>query len=151
MSILVLCVQGNLWGRKCLNNIMFFHVLLSSKLFSFLVKLFFGRAANRAIYESGDVFSRNDFFEETLCLYNFFQSLSGRNLDFCQLFWQRCQNCILRSRNSEEKRVLPKQWFQHCFWILSHKNWILRNEWLLRKNILLRIQRNIWSFYWKCK
>ena len=123
VSILVLRVQGNIWGRKCLKNFIFSHVLVSSKLFSFLVNLFFGRVTNHAIYVSGDVFSRNDFFEGTLCLYNFFQSLNWKNLDFCQLFRHRCQNCILRAqRNIRGKTCSSKTIISTLFLIFEpHK------------------------------
>ena len=51
---------------------------------------FFGKAARSAIYVTGDVFSWNVFFGRTGCLYKYFQKLSGRLLNFCPVFWQRC-------------------------------------------------------------
>ena len=87
------------------------------------------------------------FFEETLCLYNFLQSLSGRNLDFCQFFQQRCQNCILRAqRNIPWKNLF----FQNNIFNIVFGFWATKIEFWetiqhVLKNCLLRIQRNIWS------
>ena len=89
---------------------------------------FFGKAARSAIYVTGDVFSWNVFFERTGCFYKYFQKLSGRLLNFCPVFWQRCLNCIpCVQRNIPRKKFLSKK-SQLYFRILIHKNLILRNN-----------------------
>ena len=55
---------------------------------TFFTKFSSGRVAKHAIYVTGDVFSWNAFFEKSSCLYFYFQTLSGRFLDFCRFFWQ---------------------------------------------------------------
>ena len=68
------------------------------------------------------------FFDRTICLYNYFQKLSGRFLNFCLVFWQRCQNCIPCVWRKIPRKNFHSKKSQLCFRILIHKNLILRNN-----------------------
>ena len=77
---------------------------------TFFTKFSSGRVAKHAIYVTGDVFSWNAFFEKSSCLYFYFQTLSGRFLDFCRFFWQGSQNCTPREqRNVPRKTYWPRR------------------------------------------
>ena len=118
---------GTFWGRNCLNKIFFSHFFSSRKLFRFLGK-FFRQGCKVSSLCDWRRFLMKWFFERTVCLYNCFQKLSGRFLNFCLVFWQRCSNCIpCVRRNIPRKSFLSKK-SQLCFRILIHKNLILRNN-----------------------
>ena len=80
---------GTFWGRNCLNKLFFSHFFSGGKLFRILGK-FFRQGCQVSKLCDWRRFLMRRFFERTVCLYNYFQKLSGRLLNFCLVFWQRC-------------------------------------------------------------
>ena len=115
--------------------------------FQKLGDFFIGRVAKHATYVPGDVFSLNVLFENILCLYNCFQSLSGRFLDFCTFFGSfvkiAFRVCIGIIRG--------KSFFQNTknfvfgFWATLKRFWKAIRQ--VGENCLLCVQRNFWSYF----
>ena len=84
------------------------------------------------------------FFQKTSCLYNFFQSLSGRFLDFCPFYWQVCIQRV--HRNIPRKNFFPMK-INFVFGFFNTKNGFWKAFRHAGENCLLRIQRNIWSYF----
>ena len=107
---------------------------------------FIGSVAKHAIYVTGNVFSWNDFSRKLFVCIIFFQSLSRRFLDFCPLYWQVCIQRV--HRNIPRKNFFPIK-INIVFRFFATKNGFWKTIRHAAENFLLRIQRNIRSYFFE--
>ena len=138
---------GTFWWRKCLNNFSFYHFFSSRKLFGFLaISLSAGLPNMQSTWQ--ETFSHELFSLRKLVVCIIIFRVWVEDSWIFVRFLAECQNCIPRvHRNIPRKSLFCPIIINFVFGFWATKSGLRKTIRHVGENCLLRIQRNIWSYF----